>query len=415
MKAFEIELKKTKYADVKRLCSSLFVLAMQDCVLAADLKKKLINSLRDLMLIIEDEDNKLSSTNLDHIVKVANVIRNLINKGKDVDRQEFLKVLSVIEGIVSAQNINSVRPLNSDKYYEEQVKILQEKISELQRKDIANLNIQKKLAELIKEKAEVEHALQEMTTHTSQKEGEAETLRFQNEQLKLKLKDLTSQIDNFAEKEHQNFILKKELDKNKELIFQYKLELEQSKKQKDAINEWKNKISEAFKGLDEPLNNMKTEHERLVSLYKIYKYSSIGLVGILLIIEIIVYCKIYTVEGYPTWEEYWSMILPVPVTVGLLWGFITQMNRSQRQMVFLAHQIHEIKYTEGLLQALNTLSIDINESMRKINEAISRLIDNHLHNLSSLHINENELMKLEKKDAPPIDKLTELLKLLQNK
>ena len=106
------------------------------------------------------------------------------------------------------------------------------------------------------------------------------------------------------------------------------------------------------------------------------------------------------------------MALPVPITLGLLWGFITQMNRAQRQMVVLSNKIHETKYTEGLLQALNTLSVDIGESMSKINDAISRLIDNHLHNMDSLRLDEKDLSKIEKQNALPLEQIPELIKLI---
>lgn len=109
------------------------------------------------------------------------------------------------------------------------------------------------------------------------------------------------------------------------------------------------------------------------------------------------------------------MILPVPDTIGLLWGFITQRNRSQRQMVVLARQIYEVEYIKGLLQALNTLSIYIGESMSKINEAISHLIDNHLRNMDGMHIDETTLQKLEKQDAFTYEKIPKLIKLLNAK
>ena len=150
----------------------------------------------------------------------------------------------------------------------------------------------------------------------------------------------------------------------------------------------------------------------MVWLYDIYKKSSIGCVVFLLIIEIIVYLKIVFSDTYPTWEQYLPMALPVPVTLGLLWGFITQMNRAQRQMVVISNKIHEIKYTEGLLQALNTLSVDIGESMSKINDAISRLIDNHLHNMDIMKIDETNLSKIEKQNALPIEQIPELIKLI---
>lgn len=189
-------------------------------------------------------------------------------------------------------------------------------------------------------------------------------------------------------------------------------EKETVEKQNEAINNWKTKISDAFKGLEEPINRLVEEHKRLEWLYNVYKWSSAVLVIFLIIIEIVVYIKIVCSDAYPTWDQYLPMALPVPITLGLLWGFITQMNRAQRQMVVLSNKIHETKYTEGLLQALNTLSVDIGESMSKINDAISRLIDNHLHNMDSLRLDEKDLSKIEKQNALPIEQIPELIKLI---
>lgn len=189
-------------------------------------------------------------------------------------------------------------------------------------------------------------------------------------------------------------------------------EKEAVEKQNEAINNWKTKISEAFKGLEGPLNRLVDEHRRLEWLYNVYKWSSVALVFCLVIIEIVVYVKIVFSDTYPTWDQYLPMALPVPITLGLLWGFITQMNRAQRQMVVLSNKIHEIKYTEGLLQALNTLSVDIGESMSKINDAISRLIDNHLRNMDSMRLDEEDLSKIEKQNALPIEQIPELIKLI---
>lgn len=206
--------------------------------------------------------------------------------------------------------------------------------------------------------------------------------------------------------------MQNENERINDIVKKYEVELEKNKKRDDAINNWKNKISEAFKGLEGPLNRLVDEHKRLEWLYNVYKWSSAALVFFLIIIEACVYIKIVCSDAYPTWEQYLPMALPVPITLGLLWGFITQMNRAQRQMVVLSNKIHEIKYTEGLLQALNTLSVDIGESMSKINDAISRLIDNHLRNMDNMRLDEKDLSKIEKQNALPIEQIPELIKLI---
>lgn len=219
-------------------------------------------------------------------------------------------------------------------------------------------------------------------------------------------------IESYRQEKHRLTALQLEVDKMNGLVKKYKIELEENRKRDDAINNWKNKISEAFKGLEGPLNRLVDEHKRLEWLYNVYKWSSAILVFFLIIIEVVVYVKIVCSDTYPTWDQYLPMALPVPITLGLLWGFITQMNRAQRQMVVLSNKIHEIKYTEGLLQALNTLSVDIGESMSKINDAISHLIDNHLRNMDSMRLDEKDLSKIEKQNALPIEQIPELIKLI---
>lgn len=228
-----------------------------------------------------------------------------------------------------------------------------------------------------------------------------------------KIKELQSKIKGYEKKfEEQESDNEDKILELKSYIESLNKEKEAVEKQNDAIDNWKNKISEAFNGLEEPINRLNDEHTRLIWLYNVYKWSSAILVIFLVMIEIVVYIKIVCSDAYPTWDQYLPMALPVPITLGLLWGFITQMNRAQRQMVVLSNKIHEIKYTEGLLQALNTLSVDIGESMSKINDAISRLIDNHLRNMDSMRLDEKDLSQIEKQNALPIEQIPELIKLI---
>lgn len=86
------------------------------------------------------------------------------------------------------------------------------------------------------------------------------------------------------------------------------------------------------------------------------------------------------------------------------------MNRAQRQLVVIADKIHHIKYVEGLLLALNSLSLNIDTSALKINETINKIIDNHLNISSNINIEEDNLKKEEGKDSLPIDSIINLLK-----
>ena len=88
-----------------------------------------------------------------------------------------------------------------------------------------------------------------------------------------------------------------------------------------------------------------------------------------------------------------------------------QLNRTQRQLLILAKHIHEIKYIEGLLLSINSLSLNISDSTERVNNAINRLLENHLNrNSKSDEITENSIIKEENKDSVPIDIVLKLLK-----
>lgn len=201
----------------------------------------------------------------------------------------------------------------------------------------------------------------------------------------------------------------KELCMSIDLLSTYKKEMLQNEKINDAKREWKGKIIEAFDNLKKYIKPIKDEHRRLGFLFWGYLGISVVIVLCLFIIEYIICCKIEAVEGFPTWETYLSLILPIPIAMGGLWGFVTLMHRVQRQLVILAKQIHEIEYVEGLLLTTNTLSTNINESMSKVNLAIEKLLENHLNYDGSTLTEELLLEKEEKKDAMPYEEVLKLV------
>ena len=75
----------------------------------------------------------------------------------------------------------------------------------------------------------------------------------------------------------------------------------------------------------------------------------------------------------------------------------------------LVENIHNVEYIEGLLLSLNTLSPSIENAVKRINEAIDRLLTNHL-SIKDATINEESILKEEKKDLVPLDTVLKLLK-----
>lgn len=379
-----------------------------------------INSLLKRLKLLLSPSIELYIYDIEDRIKAVFVfIDNLIlfykNNKFDSVNEISEDIISILKKIISERNNivhNRVAAYNTDSYYKNIIKTLNEKLNDSQEKINSLEELNKKLSRAAGDKIIIEKEIGELQKKLELSGGVNRELEKQNSVLSNQLSRLNGLIEHYNEEKEKLEILQKENDRINDVVRKYETELEKSKQREDAINNWKNKISVAFKGLEGPINRLNEEHARLVWLYDIYKISSIGLVIFLVIIEIIVYFKIVCSDKYPTWEQYLPMALPVPVTLGLLWGFITQMNRAQRQMVVLSNKIHEIKYTEGLLQALNTLSVDIGESMSKINDAISRLIDNHLHNMDTMKIDETNLSKIEKQNALPIEQIPELIKLI---
>lgn len=360
---------------------------------------------------INDLENRLN--------QIFDLLNSIVQLYKD-DRFDSLDkisedIISLLDNIILERNNiahDNRAVYNTDSYYENVIEALNEKLNDSQQKIKNLVELNKKLSRADEDKIIIQKQIEELQKKLELGDGVKRELENQNSVLLNQLNRLNGIIGHYNEEKEKLIVLQKENERINEIVKKYEIELEKSKQRDDAINNWKNKISDAFKGLEGPINRLNEEHTRLVWLYNIYKNSSIGLVIFLIIIEIIVYFKIIYSDTYPTWDQYLPMALPVPITLGLLWGFITQMNRAQRQMVVLSNKIHEIKYTEGLLQALNTLSVDIGESMSKINDAISRLIDNHLRNMDNMRLDENDLSKIEKQNALPIEQIPELIKLI---
>lgn len=213
------------------------------------------------------------------------------------------------------------------------------------------------------------------------------------------------------DKEKEELIKRKEkaLLKANEQIRQYQIELDEKKKKDNAIDEWNSKIKSTFEELTTCLTPMKDEHNRLNTLFWIYSGLTLLVITTIILLEVYIFCKLHNSTGFPEWKNYFAAITPIPVFGGLLWAFIIQLNRTQRQLVILAKHIHEIKYVEGLLLSVNSLSLDINESTKRVNWAIDRLLDNHLNNNSN-SITEQGIIQEEKKDYVPIDTVLKLLK-----
>lgn len=292
----------------------------------------------------------------------------------DEQRQEFIQILKELSNktirirkLLQDYTVNRSPVYNSEEYYIEQIKDIQS------------------------QKKELEKALEEIQEKNRNIQGRSQDEKERHEK-KIQEKELQLQIAN-------------------QQILSYQSELEEKKKQENAILEWNTKIKTTFKELSVYLSPIKNEHDRLKILYWAYLVLTVIVIAFIAFLETVICSKFYKIETFPEWKDYLVLMLPIPVTGALLWAFISQLNRAQRQLVILAKHIHEIEYIEGLLLSLNSLSIDINDSMKRVNSAIDRLLDNHL-SMGAEHCryDEESIVKEEKKDMIPSDLILKLLK-----
>lgn len=201
---------------------------------------------------------------------------------------------------------------------------------------------------------------------------------------------------------------KKELEEANRKIQDFKNELEFKKKLEDAKEDWENNINHTFTELKTYLSPIRDEQDRLNSLFWAYLILSVLLVLAVIVIESIAVYKVVSIEGFPDFKQYITIYMPLPIAGALLWGFIYQMNRAQRQLVVGAKSIHNVEYVQGLLLSINQLAPTIDDGRSRINAAIDKLINNHL---GQKGIDTEEgLIQEESKDSLPIDTVMKLMK-----
>lgn len=195
-------------------------------------------------------------------------------------------------------------------------------------------------------------------------------------------------------------IIENELNKKKK-------ELELKEKQEDAKNDWEQKINETFDNLKDYLKPIEDEHTRLNILY--YVYATLCIITLLLIVicELTLLYKIADSVELPKLNEYIIVFLPLPIAGALMWGFIFQMNRAQRQLIVISNNIHSIKYIQGLLLSINNLSLDVNDGIKRVNNALDKIISNHLNR--KVITKEIDFITEENKDKIEFDKVLKII------
>lgn len=197
----------------------------------------------------------------------------------------------------------------------------------------------------------------------------------QIKELQEKESALNKEIEDLKQKNAEHQEKENELEGIKEQIKQYEIEKDELKKKLDAQDNIEKKISNAFKELKEHISHLKTEKKRLNWMFGVYAFLCIAVLGVLIAFE---WNYISNWKDADMWMDYLPFYIPVPIVGGLLWVFISQMNRAQRQLIQVANVLHHIDYVEGLLLAINQISTDVNSASDKICNVLDQLIKNQM-------------------------------------
>lgn len=428
-------LKSTDFIDeYNRASLTEYIIRIQHSLerieLFSEHKEMIKNTLESLTIVIEELEN----SNKKEIFSENNKLINQL--------EEILDILcNCIEVNCNTKNSG----YNSDVYFNQRIEDLisskRELEKQLQRQEVelkrSKEYLERKVSQLQKYENKLESQLEQLEVdkeklhnqnHNQKQEIEIKNQEIDSTKNKLyaaqrRLTELENQLlekEQLAEsseqqkaelnkKEQEIALTKKQLVDTTNRLCIIEKELEDKKRLDDAKLNWEHKITQTFNTLSSYLNPIKDEHSRLKKLY----YGYLGLSAILVLFlfcwEVMLFFSLKNETELPDFFNYLPFYIPIPITGVLLWVFIVQMNRAQRQMVMLAENIHNVEYIEGLLLSLNTLSPSIENAVKRINEAIDRLLTNHL-SIKDATINEESILKEEKKDLVPLDTVLKLLK-----
>lgn len=197
-------------------------------------------------------------------------------------------------------------------------------------------------------------------------------------------KERIVQLKEHEEKDKANPILIQELEnilREKELLIEkLKKERQESRNDQNIEEEWEKRIKESFNYLEAQTKNI----EKRKNLLNIEYYIFLSIFPILTVFLIIWFCKLYCHligVGEITIQTYSHLLpfyIPIPIIAALFWVSIVQKNRCCKLIIALEEELFHIKYQQGLLMAINKLSINPEEAVSRINHTLDTMMSTYL-------------------------------------
>lgn len=190
--------------------------------------------------------------------------------------------------------------------------------------------------------------------------------------------------------------LKEQLDALDETYVETKKNLDGIKTDSAEEVRMRKRIDDAFDFLSKD-NHLEKELTKL----QLEFYFMLGLIVITVVVFVVFYgIFLYNLKTLKLtgWCEYLPYTMSVPITIGLLWLFVYLKNRASKISIEISSRLYDIRYMEGLMKMMNSMSRTGDEASQNIEELIRSMVDSFLNKMSDKSFKEKELSIIEKQE-----------------
>ena len=228
-----------------------------------------------------------------------------------------------------------------------------------------------------------------------------------NEYFQRYIDELKARLDELEKhNSEESETIKLEKEETQKQLRKILYEFEQQKKKDDASDKLEKDFSLAFAKLKKHIEPLISEKKRLNWMFYVYAVLSLIVLVGLIILEFVYISKWDTANE--SWVYYLRYYIPVPLAGALLWAFIYQMNRAQRQLVLLSNQLYLIDYIEGILMTIPVVSPNVDIAAEKISNVLEDMVRRYI-NVPNI-LSEDTLDKAFSRDSIDIHALLDWAK-----
>ena len=265
----------------------------------------------------------------------------------------------------------------------------------------------------------LEYGEQEYEKEVRSREAALNTMEFLQMQKENTLKEISSieadivSLSNEGDnKENEITRMRTRLSSLKSSLEMITQKIKKKMNLEDETKELQNKMSPLTSNSQDLLKELTCEKKRLNVTFYVYAFLIIIVIGFLIGWETYLISSLYQEFPPKDWMKCIILYLPIPISAGLLWAFIYQMNRAQRQLMRIAERIHTIKYKNALINTSTNLYSDGLKNEDHVAKLIDGIMKSSEYSLEKPIVTDKDEQIL---PSLPLDKIIELTKAITGK